>query len=125
MIIAKISARWPLEPIEEDAVSSAPASRFRYLDGGGTIGVIASITKPFCGSCDRLRLTADGNIRNCLFARGELSIRDILRSGGSEAEMRSGIELLLRRSVWAKRAGHGIGEPGFVRPHRTMSMIGG
>ena len=120
-ILARIGEVWPLEPVSERAVDSAPADRYRFVDGCGEIGVITSVTRAFCGSCNRLRLTADGAIRNCLFANEEHPVRDILRSEGSDAEL----ALLLRQAVWAKRAGHGINDPSFLRPVRSMSMIGG
>ena len=120
-ILARIGNVWPLEPASERAVDAAPADRYRFVDGRGEIGVITSVTRAFCGSCNRLRLTADGAIRNCLFANGEHPVRDVLRAGGSDAEL----ALLLRQAVWAKRAGHGINDPSFLRPARSMSMIGG
>ncbi|MGH9292443.1 MAG: hypothetical protein ACRDZ6_06655 [Acidimicrobiales bacterium] len=120
-ILARINAVWPLEPASSRSLEAAPADRYRFVDGRGEIGVITSVTRAFCGSCNRLRLTSDGSIRNCLFANDELSVRDLMRSGGDDEE----IALLLRRAVWAKRAGHGINDPGFLRPARSMSMIGG
>lgn len=120
-VLSEIREQWPLEPVESVKVDPAPAQRYRYLDGGGEIGLISSVTEPFCGTCNRLRLTADGAIRNCLFSDDELSIRDLLRSG-AEDEL---IELFFRRAVWAKFPGHGINDPGFLRPQRSMSMIGG
>ncbi len=119
-VVERIGSRWPLEPVPDQ--EGGPAVRYRYRDGAGEVGVIASVTQPFCGSCDRLRLTADGNVRNCLFAHEEISVRDILR-GDQVGD--GAIETALRRAVWRKRAGHGIGEPDFTRPRRTMSMIGG
>jgi cyclic pyranopterin phosphate synthase len=119
-IVRIIDERWPLEEVP-GADPAAPAEAFRFADGQGRIGVIASVTRPFCGTCDRLRLTADGALRNCLFARRESSARDLLRAGGTDAEL----ETMLREEVWAKLPGHGIDEPGFIRPHRSMSMIGG
>lgn len=104
-----------------DSDEHAPAERFRFADGQGEIGIIRSVTRPFCGDCNRLRITADGNVRNCLFSDDELSLRSVLRGGGGDAE----IEQLLRRSVWAKRAGHGMDDPGFAPTRRSMSMIGG
>ena len=79
------------------------------------------MTEPFCGTCNRLRLTADGSIRNCLFSDDEHSLRSLLREGCEDAD----IERVLRRAVWAKFPGHAINEPEFLRPHRSMSMIGG
>jgi cyclic pyranopterin phosphate synthase len=120
-ILARINAVWPLEPASERAADPAPADRYRFVDGRGEIGVITSVSRAFCGTCNRLRLTADGAIRNCLFANGEHPVRDLLRSGGSDADL----AMLLRQAVWAKRAGHGINDPSFLRPARSMSMIGG
>ena len=118
-IFELISARWPLEAISND--DSAPAERFRFVDGRGEIGLISSVTQPFCGTCNRLRLTADGAIRNCLFSDDELSIRDLMRDGADDRA----IALAFRRSVWEKYPGHAINEPGFLSPARSMSMIGG
>jgi len=119
-VVERISAVWPLEPAD-DHRGPAPAERFRFTDGGGEIGVVSSVSQPFCGSCNRLRLTADGAIRNCLFSDDEHEVRDLLRGGGTDAEL----ALLFRRAVWGKLPGHGINEPGFLRPVRSMSMIGG
>jgi len=97
------------------------AERFRFCDGQGEIGLISSVTEPFCGTCNRLRLTADGALRNCLFTDEETTVRDVLRRGGTDAD----VGQLLRDVVWAKLPGHGINEPGFLSPQRSMSMIGG
>ncbi len=120
-VIDKITSRWPLatDPGAQD--DPAPAQRYRYLDGKGEIGVISSVTEPFCGTCNRLRLTADGAIRNCLFSDDEHVVRDALRSGGGDEE----IAMIFRSAVWGKLPGHGINDPGFLRPRRSMSMIGG
>ena len=119
-VYERINAEWPLESVSgPDRV--APAERFRFRDGRGEIGLISTVSQPFCGTCNRLRLTADGSIRNCLFSDDEHDVRDVLRSGGSNAA----VENLLRRAVWAKFPGHAINEPDFLRPHRSMSMIGG
>jgi cyclic pyranopterin phosphate synthase len=121
-VLARIHARWPLEAVPALGTDrSAPAERYRFTDGGGEIGVIASVTRPFCGTCDRLRLTADGSLRNCLFAHQELSVRDLLRGGGTDQD----VAQLFRRAVWTKLPGHGINDPTFLRPVRSMSMIGG
>ncbi len=121
-ILQIIGARWALEPIVAAADDpSAPATSYRFTDGIGEIGVIPTVTEPFCGTCDRLRVTADGAIRNCLFANEETALRDLLRSGGSD----DAIGLALRGAVHAKLPGHGINDPGFLRPARSMSMIGG
>ncbi len=115
-----LNAAWPLEAVDEPG-RVAPAERFRFADGVGEIGLISTVTEPFCGTCNRLRLTPDGSIRNCLFGDDEHALRELLRGGCDDAE----VELVLRRAVWAKYPGHAINEPGFLRPHRSMSMIGG
>jgi GTP 3',8-cyclase len=115
-----ISTEWPLRAVDEWP-GSAPAQRYSFHDGIGEIGLISSVTQPFCGTCNRLRLTADGAIRNCLFSDDERSVADLLRNGGADAEL----AMVLRQAVWAKWPGHGINEPGFLRPARSMSMIGG
>jgi cyclic pyranopterin phosphate synthase len=105
---------------------SAPAEEFLVDGGPATVGLIASVSAPFCADCDRLRLTADGQIRNCLFARDETDVRAVLRDATlSDAQRRARLAELLGASTRAKRAGHGIGEPGFVQPDRPMSAIGG
>jgi cyclic pyranopterin phosphate synthase len=92
------------------------------VDGGpARVGVIGSVTRPFCGTCDRVRLTADGEIRNCLFARDESNLRDPLRNGATDAELAA----LWRQAVAGKLPGHGINDPGFLQPARPMSAIGG
>ena len=116
----QIDAVWPLDPVA-DPGDPAPADRFRFRDGGGEIGLISTVTEPFCGTCNRLRLTADGAIRNCLFSDAEHTVRDVLREGGTDDD----VALVIRRAVWGKLPGHGINEPGFLRPARSMSMIGG
>jgi cyclic pyranopterin phosphate synthase len=118
-IVAKIAAVYPLEQVP--ARGAAPADRWRYLDGKGTIGVIPSVTKPFCGDCDRVRITADGQFRTCLFATTEFDLRALLRNGATDDELAAEI----RRAVGTKWAGHNIGNVAFVRPRRTMSQIGG
>jgi cyclic pyranopterin phosphate synthase len=119
-VFERISRVWPLEAVG-DLAGPAPAQRFRFADGHGEIGMISSVTQPFCGTCNRLRLTADGSFRNCLFSDDEYTVRDMVRAGGSDDE----IARLLRQAVWAKFPGHAINEPGFLRPTRSMSMIGG
>jgi cyclic pyranopterin phosphate synthase len=119
-VFERISDVWPLQPVS-DPSSAAPAERFRFADGAGEIGLISSVSEPFCGTCNRLRVTADGALRNCLFSDDELTARHLVRSGASDAEL----ALLFRRAVWAKFPGHGINEPGFLSPARSMSMIGG
>tara|TARA_B100001996_G_scaffold365244_1_gene334965 strand:- start:47 stop:937 length:891 start_codon:yes stop_codon:yes gene_type:complete len=117
-IFSTINSVYPLEAVER---SNAPASRFRYLDGQGEIGIVASVTQKFCGTCDRIRITADGQFRNCLFSNEELNLKEALRSGSSDREICDLLEL----SVLAKREGHGIGNVDFIRPARSMSQIGG
>lgn len=117
-IIATIDAAYPLEPIEH---GPEPASRWRYVDGGGEIGVIASVTKPFCASCDRIRLTAEGQLRTCLFALTESDLRGPMRSGADDEELAQ----IIVSAVAGKWAGHQIGRVNFVRPGRSMSQIGG
>jgi len=119
-VFDRIAKVWPLKAIS-DGSGAAPAERFRFADGKGEIGLISSVTEPFCGTCNRLRLTADGGLRNCLFSDDERTTRDVMRNGGTDAEL----GLLFRRAVWAKFPGHGINEEGFLRPSRSMSMIGG
>ena len=108
-------------PFEAHRQGSEPASRFRYLDGKGFFGVVASVTRSFCGSCDRIRLTADGQFRNCLFGLEEYDLRAPLRSGASDDDLAE----IVRGAVWDKWAGHSIGKVHFVRPSRSMSQIGG
>jgi len=119
-ILERLAAELPLGPEEGDD-PSAPARTFRWLDGRGRVGVIASVTRPFCGQCDRIRLTADGQIRTCLFANREWDFRSALRGGASDDE----IEQLLRDAVLRKLPGHLIGNPAFRQPERGMSAIGG
>jgi cyclic pyranopterin phosphate synthase len=119
-VFERVSEVWPLEAVTIPG-DSAPAERFRFADGQGEIGLVSSVTQPFCANCNRLRLTADGAFRNCLFSDDERSVRDVLRAGGDDEE----IARLLRQAVWAKFPGHAINEPGFLRPARSMSMIGG
>jgi GTP 3',8-cyclase len=100
---------------------SAPAELFRVASTDYSVGIIASVTQPFCGACDRVRLTADGQIRNCLFARTESDLRTPLRSGASDAELAA----LWVAAVAGKKPGHGINDPSFLQPDRPMSAIGG
>ncbi|MCU1499752.1 MAG: moaA [Acidimicrobiales bacterium] len=117
-IVAAIGAAFPLERLSRD---HDPAERHRYLDGGGEIGVIGSVTEPFCASCDRVRLTSDGQLRACLFATDETDLRALLR-GGADDDALAGA---LAATVGAKWAGHGISNVNFIRPARSMSEIGG
>jgi cyclic pyranopterin phosphate synthase len=118
-VVAAIDAVYPLVPAPTRG--SQPAERFLYQDGGGEIGVIGSVTQSFCGSCDRVRLTAEGQFRNCLFAVRETDLRAILRSGGSDDDLAAAIAA----DVGNKWAGHAIGQVHFVKPLRSMSQIGG
>jgi cyclic pyranopterin phosphate synthase len=101
--------------------ASQPATEFRFVDGCGRIGFINSVTQPFCGDCNRLRLTAEGQVRNCLFGIDEWDARGLMRRGGSDEQLAE----LLRACVAAKRAGHGINSDEFLRPSRAMFQIGG
>jgi len=118
-IVEAIDRVFPLIPVGH---GNEPATRYRFADGApGGIGVIASVTQPFCDTCDRLRLTAEGQLRACLFALEETDLRGPMRSGADDAEL----EALIRRTVWRKWSGHRINHPDFVQPARSMSMIGG
>ncbi len=117
-IVSAIDAVYPLEAVEH---GPEPAQRWRYRDGGGEIGVIPSVTQPFCGNCDRVRLTAEGQFRSCLFALRERDLRAVLRGGGSDDDLAAAIQA----EVGTKWAGHGIGRVEFIRPGRSMSQIGG
>jgi cyclic pyranopterin phosphate synthase len=110
----------PLSPTDSDP--SAPAADFAYDDGGGRVGIIASVSRPFCQHCNRLRLTAEGKLRNCLFALDELDVKTLLRSDGSGDAL---IADAIRANVWAKWEGHEINTAKFVKPERTMHSIGG
>ena len=118
-IVAAIDAAWPLEPVP--ARGAAPADRWRYRDGHGTVGVIPTVTKPFCGDCDRVRITAEGRFRTCLFETREFDLRAIVRGGGSDDDLAAEIQ----RAVGTKWAGHAIGTVHFRRPAKSMSQIGG
>ena len=119
-IVARIHAEFPLEAARVTD-PSAPATLYRYLDGGGSVGVIASVTRPFCGHCDRIRLTADGQIRTCLFSLKEYDFRRAMRAGAPDET----IAEMLRAAVWRKEPGHLINSPYFKHPERGMSAIGG
>jgi cyclic pyranopterin phosphate synthase len=118
-IRALIEERWPLEEIP--AKPSSTARRFRFADGAGEIGFVNPVSEPFCSSCDRIRLTADGQLRTCLFSRREWDLKTPLRDGSSDEELAS----LLRFAVRHKELKHKISDPGFVRASRSMSQIGG
>jgi|SRR5579872_664294 len=117
-IVTAIDSVYPLEPVGH---GPEPAARWRYRDGAGEIGVIASVTRPFCGDCDRVRLTAEGAFATCLFALDDYDLRGPLRSGASDAELAD----IVAGAVGLKWSGHRIGRVDFVRPKRSMSQIGG
>ena len=119
-IFARLEQEFVLTPAEEPR-GSAPAEKFQVDGGPATVGVIASVTRPFCGDCDRVRLTADGQVRNCLFARQESDLRTSLRSGASDEVLAERWRVAMR----GKAAGHGIDDPTFLQPDRPMSAIGG
>jgi len=108
-------------PLDAEQRGTAPAERFVYRDGRGAVGVIGSVTAPFCSTCDRIRLTSEGKLRNCLFAVREGDLRALLRGGASDDELAAAIEA----EVGKKWAGHSIGKVTFIRPARSMSQIGG
>jgi cyclic pyranopterin phosphate synthase len=118
-VVAAIDAVYPLDPVA--VRGSQPAERFAYRDGRGEVGVIASVTRSFCATCDRVRLTAEGEFRNCLFAVEETDLRAILRAGGSDDDLAAA----MAADVARKWAGHSIGQVHFIQPKRTMSQIGG
>ncbi|MCO6007828.1 GTP 3',8-cyclase MoaA [Actinoallomurus purpureus] len=120
-ILDRLTAEFTLLPDDAAARGSAPAETFLVDGGPARVGVIGSVTRPFCGACDRVRLTADGQIRNCLFAREESDLRAALRSGASDRELAE----RWTAAVAGKRAGHGIDDVGFLQPARPMSAIGG
>ncbi|MEI2699507.1 MAG: hypothetical protein V9E94_14660 [Microthrixaceae bacterium] len=116
-----------MEPLDTgSARRGEPAERFGFTDlqsgsPGSEIGVIPSVTAPFCDTCDRIRLTAEGSLRNCLFSVTETDLRSMLRGGCSDDDLIGAV----RACISDKAAGHGIGTPAFIRPHRSMSQIGG
>jgi cyclic pyranopterin phosphate synthase len=118
-IRAAIDAVYPLEP--EPREPHATARVYRFADGRGRIGFINPVSEPFCGDCNRIRLTADGRLRTCLFSLNETDLREPLRSGASDGDL----EQIIRDAVWRKELKHHVGEPGFIQPARTMSAIGG
>ncbi|HYY10377.1 MAG TPA: GTP 3',8-cyclase MoaA [Kineosporiaceae bacterium] len=122
-ILALLSASFTLTPSDPATRGAAPAQLWTATDGThtGRVGIVASVTRPFCGDCDRTRLTADGQVRNCLFATGETDLRALLRAGATDVEIADA----WRGDMWAKRAGHGIDDPSFLQPARPMSAIGG
>jgi GTP 3',8-cyclase len=120
-ILAMLKTEFELDEEPDENRGSAPAETWLVDGGPGRVGVIGSVTRPFCGACDRVRLTADGAVRNCLFARSETDLRTSMRAGADDAELAE----LFRASLWAKRAGHGIDDATFLQPARPMSAIGG
>ena len=117
-IVALASEHFDFDPVER---GSSPAERFVYNDGLGEFGIIASVTEPFCDSCDRIRLTAEGQVRNCLFALDHVDLRRVVRGGGTDDDIVAAVS----GEVSRKWAGHGIGQVHFLRPSKSMSQIGG
>jgi cyclic pyranopterin phosphate synthase len=121
-ILERLAAVFTLTPAA--GRGAAPAESWHVSDAGtplGRVGIVASVTRPFCGDCDRARLTADGQVRDCLFARHETDLRGLLRSDAGDEALAD----VWRQAMWAKRAGHGIDDPSFLQPDRPMSAIGG
>ncbi len=118
-IVARAAERYAFTPVADRG--SAPAERFVYDDGQGSFGVIPSVTHAFCGSCDRMRLTAEGQLSNCLFALGHVDLRSLLRGGVTDAELVAAVA----GEVDRKWEGHAIGQVHFIRPSKSMSQIGG
>lgn len=119
-ILRRIHEKWPLD-LESQGPLSDPARTFRFRDGAGDVGVIASVTEPFCFACDRIRVTPDGKLRTCLFSTWETDLKGPMRSGASDEDLARRV----REAVARKEAGHGINDPEFVRPRRAMYSIGG
>jgi GTP 3',8-cyclase len=120
-IMDALSVEFTLAPDDSADRGSAPAETFLVDGGPARVGIIGSVTRPFCGACDRVRLTADGQVRNCLFAQEESNLRDPMRAGASDEELAA----IWQRAVAVKLPGHGINDPGFLQPARPMSAIGG
>jgi GTP 3',8-cyclase len=118
-IRAAIEAVYPLQALPREP--SATARVYRFVDGPGRIGFINPVSEPFCADCNRVRLTADGRLRTCLFSLNETDLRGPLREGASDADL----EEIIRTAVWRKELKHQVGEPGFIQPARSMSAIGG
>jgi cyclic pyranopterin phosphate synthase len=116
---AIVESRWPL--VELPREDHATARVFRFADGRGSLGFVSPVSEPFCSDCDRIRVTADGRLRTCLFSLRETDLRTPLRSGASDEELAG----IVRDAVWRKELKHRVNEPGFVQPERTMSRIGG
>jgi cyclic pyranopterin phosphate synthase len=120
-ILGRLAETFTLTPVGGEERGSAPAEEWLVDGGPGRVGVIGSVTRPFCGTCDRVRLTADGQLRNCLFAREESDLRSALRAGASDEDLAD----RMRAAMWRKLPGHGIADAGFLQPARPMSAIGG
>ena len=118
-IRAEIERTYPLEPLPRER--HATARVYRFADGRGKIGFINPVSEPFCGDCNRVRLTADGRLRTCLFSLNETDLRGPMRDGADDREL----ERIIREAVWRKELKHHVGEPGFIQPARSMSAIGG
>jgi cyclic pyranopterin phosphate synthase len=118
-IRAQIDSVYPLEPFAREP--HATARVYRFKDGQGKIGFINPVSEPFCADCNRIRLTADGRLRTCLFSLRETDLRSPLREAAGDREL----EEIIRDAVWRKELKHHVGEPGFIQPNRTMSAIGG
>ncbi|HEX4002082.1 MAG TPA: GTP 3',8-cyclase MoaA [Candidatus Acidoferrales bacterium] len=118
-VLSRISARWPLVPVAHER--SETARKFRFADGRGEIGLISPVSQPFCGHCSRIRMTADGKLRTCLFSKEDHDLKPLLRGGATDREIAAEIVSI----VHGKEKGHRINEPGFVPPSRTMVSIGG
>jgi cyclic pyranopterin phosphate synthase len=118
-IVAMIDAVYPLEPVGRERHGTA--RRYRFADGNGEMGFISPVSEPFCGDCNRIRLTAEGQLRTCLFSMSETDLRGPLRDGATDAQL----EEIVRDAVWRKELKHHVNDPGFVQPPRTMSRIGG
>jgi cyclic pyranopterin phosphate synthase len=114
-----INEAYPLEPVGRDRHGTS--RRWRFADGQGEIGFISPVSEPFCGDCNRIRLTAEGMLRTCLFSLNETDLRAPMRAGASDAEL----EAIVRDAVWRKELKHHIGDEGFIQPARSMSRIGG
>ena len=116
----KANAELPIEPIDPNCAGEV-ARRWRYVDGRGEIGVIPSVSEPFCGTCSRLRLTADGMIKNCLLGNDEFNVKRVMRNGGSDEEIAN----LIRLAIRMKGEHHGLNKPGFDKLVRNMNRVGG
>jgi cyclic pyranopterin phosphate synthase len=122
-IFAQLSEHYELTPVEYRG--SAPAEEFLVNGGPATVGIIGSVSRPFCGACDRIRITSDGQLRSCLFSMTETDLRSILRSDMSKTEKTEALVSKFHSTVKAKLPGHGINDPSFIQPSRPMSAIGG